>query len=228
MNSVLNDITRRTGISTHVLSKKTGISDDIIKQWQSCDDIHIDKEQQAKLIEVAAQYDTNYIKLTEPQKIGQNITVSKVIIFLLVCLLMTLFFTGFGYQPIWVSVLVYLITCGTLFSVVFSQYVAFYSDYILVHKENVKVQIEYDAIQCVALTYVKRNRQSPFDINPDFIYMDVQYNNELMRLDLSHISTKKLRHILLLLMSKKVTVNSNELLIQAILSESNLYQAIHT
>lgn len=134
---------------------------------------------------------SNYFK--KPYVIGNKMTRKKGIFFLLIWLLISLFFTGFGYQPWWLFLFLFLIIGPLIFSVFIEDYwmitrsgITFYqypqkgvrkiASVLSISLGNLDKanEIVYSEIHSLTLVYKKRQRYSPFDTNPDDFYLLIE------------------------------------------------------
>ncbi|GLC89140.1 helix-turn-helix domain-containing protein [Lysinibacillus piscis] len=137
----------------------------------------------------------------KPYIVGQKYSVKKGIWFLFVWLIISLFLTGFGYQPIGLLLFVFLIGCILIFPVLFNDYWVIEQDGLGIQtysntttKKIVELltyrtekKINYTDIAAVEIIYQAKQRISPFDISFDpFDLKVILHNGDNMYLELHH------------------------------------------
>lgn len=179
----------------------------------------------------------------KPFLVGKKFSFSFFIIISFVWLLISLLFTGFGYQPQWLFWALFIlgeinVLCTvikdywiiTVKGIVLCKYPDSYLKklkklfLILIKKETSEQFISYKEIRSVELIYTKKNRMSPFDINPDSFYIKLT-DSEMKGNNLS-ISSKFIKFLpqaFSYIEKRNVPVYDENKLIPAIMEGTDLY-----
>ncbi|MBP1042422.1 helix-turn-helix transcriptional regulator [Vagococcus sp. BWB3-3] len=178
----------------------------------------------------------------KPFFVRQPINKLKIIAFLVFWLFLSLFFTGFGYQPFFVFILIY---CIGLFMV----FPTFFQDYWIINRSNLVIKkyssnyskvfelfktslnqkneqtIEYTQIVSVSLEYYVRVRTSPFDFHPDPFFLEVTLaNDDCLRLPLTSKIEEYLPQFFMLLQKKGITMIDDHNIMPVMIRNESVFE----
>lgn len=178
------------------------------------------------------------------QIVGKKPKVINMIINIFIIILLALFLTGFGYQPWWLFVIVLVIG-------LFITLPACFNPYWLIDKKNIEIIsysnndfkkfgqllnlnkkdqriINFDDIDQAEINYRKTVRISPFDFNPDHLFLVLTLKNkEIMELDLANIDYDQLMRIIDLLNNNEIDVYDRQQIVLLMSENENLFKHFH-
>lgn len=172
-------------------------------------------------------------------KVKSNIRAAvAVVIAIFVALLMT----GFGYQPIWITIMIAIV--AILLFVPFSN-----SDYWMINEHNIEahrysdlmldkaIQIllnrnsstiyEYKDIQSITINYVNKQHFSGLDINPDMFTLVIKISDGVETVSISKNAVDDLPMLTEFWSDQGIVISDERHVIDAIKSHKNLYSAMH-
>ncbi|MDO4775686.1 MAG: hypothetical protein Q4A10_07715 [Aerococcaceae bacterium] len=224
---IVHDMIRRADVSEKRLAQQMNEDVNTVKMWMQGEQAPT-IEQLTRLVSILSTHDKHTFNVPTSRK---SVTPIKVIAFLFFWLVLTLLLTGFGYQPLWLGVAIYIVGAATTFSLVFDTCIEFSDDYMLVKAKklpNQLTKVHYQDVQYAQLKYVGRQRYSPFDINPDSVFLDIYtQSGEPLRVDVSDMTNQQLKEMLMFLIYKQVTIKESEQVLSALLLNKSLYELAH-
>ena len=175
--------------------------------------------------------------------VGHKVNILHVILGLVLVILVSLFMTGFGYQPWWVLGLIILVGIFITLPTCFSGYwqinkngitVVSYSSndamklLQLLHIKKIYTKSYlFENIAKAEITYRKKIRISPIDFNPDFFKLNLTVNNEAIQLELGNIQAKDLVEIVAILNNHGVAVYDRQQIIGLLEENKSLFNHFH-
>ncbi|RMC56561.1 hypothetical protein F5ESL0260_08490 [Lactobacillus sp. ESL0260] len=175
--------------------------------------------------------------------VGHKVNILHVILGLVLVILVSLFMTGFGYQPWWVLGLIILVGIFITLPTCFSGYwqinkngitVLSYSsnDVIklmqLLHIKKIYTKSYlFENITKAEITYRKKVRISPIDFNPDFFKLNLTVNNKVIQLELGNIQAKDLVEIVAIFNTHGIAVYDRQQIIGLLKENKNLFNHFH-
>ncbi|NUE97689.1 hypothetical protein GYV61_02870 [Lactobacillus melliventris] len=191
-------------------------------------------------------YPSNNSGFTNSDKsvtVGHKVNILHVILGLVLVILVSLFMTGFGYQPWWVLGLIILVGIFITLPTCFSGYwqinkngitVVSYSSndamklLQLLHIKKIYTKSYlFENITKAEITYRKKIRISPIDFNPDFFKLNLTVNNEAIQLELGNIQAKDLVEIVAILNNHGVAVYDKQQIIGLLQENKSLFNHFH-
>ena len=154
---------------------------------------------------------SGFSNLDKSVTVGHKVNILHVILGLVLVILVSLFMTGFGYQPWWVLGLIILVGIFITLPTCFSGYwqinkngitvLSYSSNDVmklmqLLHIKKIYTKSYlFENITNAEITYRKKVRISPIDFNPDFFKLNLTVNNKVIQLELRNIQAKDLVEI---------------------------------
>lgn len=179
----------------------------------------------------------------KPFLVGKKFSLSMFLKISIIWLLISLLLTGFGYQSHWLFWSLFIFGEINVLCMVIKDYwiittkgiivCKYPNSYlkklvklfcILIRKDIGEYFIPYKEVQSLELIYIKKNRMSPFDINPDYFYIKLTDCRE--RRDILSISTEFIKFLpqaFSYIEKRNVPIYDENELIPAIIEEANLY-----
>lgn len=156
-------------------------------------------------------------------------------------LFVSLLFTGFGYQPWWLWMAIFILGLVVVVPVAVNDYwmitdeglvIYHYDDRELVKFAQLisgpaKQMIPYDTLQMVRFSYRTRCRVSPFDFNPDVFQLILETTQESRVLDFNAQVRDYLPQLSAYLQRRSVKVVDDQKIIPLLVSNQSLYQHFH-
>lgn len=154
-------------------------------------------------------------------------------------------FTGFGYQPWWLFIITLILGLVVTLPACYSNYFwsMNYDQIILVSynqndfkkllqilkiKKKKQRRINYEQIKNVEVVYTKIVRISPFNFNPDCLYLSLNLKNgEIIKLDLGNTSFNELNSIYQLLNHNNIDVLDKQKILLTLKNNENLFNHFH-
>jgi len=173
--------------------------------------------------------------------VGNRVRLSRVLLSIIFVVFVSLFVSGFGYQPLWVFIIVMLLGLFLTLPACFQDYWIINDDSIEIvsFSKNMLVKfgqllnsvsrnkrvIEYKEINSVELIYAKRGRISPFDINPDYFKIKFQLkNSEVISLNIDNDLADNLANFTEKLSNMGIKIIDQQNILQLISKDENLYE----
>ncbi|RRK11641.1 XRE family transcriptional regulator [Lactiplantibacillus garii] len=178
----------------------------------------------------------------KPYIVGRRFSFQRGLVLTLGWLLISLFFTGFGYQPWWLFALVFGLGLVVVVPVAVNDYwiittrgieLYSYSDKLglklrqLVSGHPEKVTFDYAQLQRVTLRYQVRQRPSPFDFNPDLFQLVLTTTGMSRSVNLNAQVPDYLPQLIGLLTRKGVSVLDEQSILPVIVSGRSVYEYFH-
>ena len=186
---------------------------------------------------------SGFSNLDKSVTVGHKVNILHVILGLVLVILVSLFMTGFGYQPWWVLGLIILVGIFITLPTCFSGYwqinkngitVLSYSsnDVIklmqLLHIKKIYTKSYlFENITKAEITYRKKVRISPIDFNPDFFKLNLTVNNKVIQLELGNIQAKDLVEIVAIFNTHGVAVYDRQQIIGLLEENKSLFNHFH-
>ena len=232
---------QKKGFTQEQVAKKLYLSTQAVSKWETGQSVpSIDN-----LLLLSDLYDLSLDELVQgspffkkPHIVGKKYTPWKGCFFLIIWLFICLIFTGFGYQPIWLFGLLYLLGIFIILPVMAEDYWVIDLKSIVVKRYSTRNLIKllqivmnrpqtneifYTTISKVEILYINRQRLSPFDFNCDNFYLLLSYNNKKVKLDLNVPTKFFLPQFIDFLSRKQISVIDNDQIIKHLIADDSLY-----
>ena len=186
---------------------------------------------------------SGFSNLDKSVTVGHKVNILHVILGLVLVILVSLFMTGFGYQPWWVLGLIILVGIFITLPTCFSGYwqinkngitVLSYSSndamklMQLLHIKKIYTKSYlFENITNAEITYRKKVRISPIDFNPDFFKLNLTVNNKVIQLELGNIQAKDLVEIVAIFNTHGVAVYDRQQIIGLLEENKSLFNHFH-
>lgn len=186
---------------------------------------------------------SGFSNLDKSVTVGHKVNILHVILGLVLVILVSLFMTGFGYQPWWVLGLIILVGIFITLPTCFSGYwqinkngitvLSYSSNDVmklmqLLHIKKIYTKSYlFENITKAEITYRKKVRISPIDFNPDFFKLNLTVNNEAIQLELGNIQAKDLVEIVAILNNHGVAVYDRQQIVGLLKENKNLFNHFH-
>lgn len=186
---------------------------------------------------------SGFSNLDKSVTVGHKVNILHVILGLVLVILVSLFMTGFGYQPWWVLGLIILVGIFITLPTCFSGYwqinkngitvLSYSSNDVmklmqLLHIKKIYTKSYlFENITNAEITYRKKVRISPIDFNPDFFKLNLTVNNKVIQLELGNIQAKDLVEIVAIFNTHGVAVYDRQQIIGLLKENKNLFNHFH-
>ena len=186
---------------------------------------------------------SGFSNLDKSVTVGHKVNILHVILGLVLVILVSLFMTGFGYQPWWVLGFIILVGIFITLPTCFSGYwqinkngitVLSYSSndvmklmQLLHIKKSYTKSYLFENITKAEITYRKKVRISPIDFNPDFFKLNLTVNNKVIQLELGNIQAKDLVEIVAIFNTHGIAVYNRQQIIGLLKENKNLFNHFH-
>ena len=186
---------------------------------------------------------SGFSNLDKSVTVGHKVNILHVILGLVLVILVSLFMTGFGYQPWWVLGLIILVGIFITLPTCFSGYwqinkngitvLSYSSNDVmklmqLLHIKKIYTKSYlFENITNAEITYRKKVRISPIDFNPDFFKLNLTVNNKVIQLELGNIQAKDLVEIVAILNNHGVAVYDKQQIIGLLEENKSLFNHFH-
>lgn len=186
---------------------------------------------------------SGFSNLDKSVTVGHKVNILHVILGLVLVILVSLFMTGFGYQPWWVLGLIILVGIFITLPTCFSGYwqinkngitvLSYSSNDVmklmqLLHIKKIYTKSYlFENITKAEITYRKKVRISPIDFNPDFFKLNLTVNNKVIQLELGNIQAKDLVEIVAIFNTHGVAVYDRQQIIGLLKENKNLFNHFH-
>ena len=186
---------------------------------------------------------SGFSNLDKSVTVGHKVNILHVILGLVLVILVSLFMTGFGYQPWWVLGLIILVGIFITLPTCFSGYwqinkngitvVSYSSNDVmklmqLLHIKKIYTKSYlFENITKAEITYRKKVRISPIDFNPDFFKLNLTVNNKVIQLELGNIQAKDLVEIVAIFNTHGVAVYDRQQIVGLLKENKNLFNHFH-
>lgn len=186
---------------------------------------------------------SGFSNLDKSVTVGHKVNILHVILGLVLVILVSLFMTGFGYQPWWVLGLIILVGIFITLPTCFSGYwqinkngitvLSYSSNDVmklmqLLHIKKIYTKSYlFENITKAEITYRKKVRISPIDFNPDFFKLNLTVNNKVIQLELGNIQAKDLVEIVAILNNHGVAVYDKQQIIELLEENKSLFNHFH-
>lgn len=249
LNQLLKNFRIKNNMTQEQLADKIHVSHQTVSKWEQ----GINTPSIDNLLILSDLYNIsldelirggNYLK--KPFVMGKKTSIFRVIVFLISWLFISLFLTGFGYQPF--IMLLIIFTVGVIFVLPI-----IIDDYWILDKKGIYIQkypisslkrlkkimkilrsnngnifVLYSDMRMFELNYTKKNRFSPFDINPDYFYIKITtFKGEEYNLKVLPNFVHYLPQIVSYLDKKNIMILDDSNIVEAILKKENLFEYMH-
>ena len=186
---------------------------------------------------------SGFSNLDKSVTVGHKVNILHVILGLVLVILVSLFMTGFGYQPWWVLGLIILVGIFITLPTCFSGYwqinkngitvLSYSSNDVmklmqLLHIKKIYTKSYlFENITKAEITYRKKVRISPIDFNPDFFKLNLTVNNKVIQLELGNIQAKDLVEIVAIFNTHGVAVYDRQQIVGLLKENKNLFNHFH-
>lgn len=186
---------------------------------------------------------SGFSNLDKSVTVGHKVNILHVILGLILVVLVSLFMTGFGYQPWWVLGLIILVGIFITLPTCFSGYwqinkngitvLSYSSNDVmklmqLLHIKKIYTKSYlFENITKAEITYRKKVRISPIDFNPDFFKLNLTVNNKVIQLELGNIQAKDLVEIVAIFNTHGVAVYDRQQIIGLLEENKSLFNHFH-
>ena len=186
---------------------------------------------------------SGFSNLDKSVTVGHKVNILHVILGLVLVILVSLFMTGFGYQPWWVLGLIILVGIFITLPTCFSGYWQINKNGITVlsySSNDVKKLMQllhikkiytksylFENITKAEITYRKKVRISPIDFNPDFFKLNLTVNNKVIQLELGNIQAKDLVEIVAIFNTHGVAVYDRQQIVGLLEENKSLFNHFH-
>lgn len=236
----------QNGFTQDQLAKKIFVSHQTISKWEN----GINTPSIDNLLALSDLYDISLDQLIrgsfyfrKPFVVGKNYRPSYFLFFALIWLGITLFLTGFGYQPLGVFLFVLMLGLTCILPTLIKDFwiidkhgltITLYpksttKKFLAIGQNSLgrstnQVFIPYKEILSLELIYTKRVRVSPFDFNPDIFFINlITHSNKSIILPISNEFTKYIPQAMSYIEKKEITIIDSKNLIPAIVADKNLF-----
>lgn len=186
---------------------------------------------------------SGFSNLDKSVTVGHKVNILHVILGLVLVILVSLFMTGFGYQPWWVLGLIILVGIFITLPTCFSGYwqinkngitvLSYSSNDVmklmqLLHIKKIYTKSYlFENITNAEITYRKKVRISPIDFNPDFFKLNLTVNNKVIQLELGNIQAKDLVEIVAIFNTHGVAVYDRQQIVGLLEENKSLFNHFH-
>ena len=186
---------------------------------------------------------SGFSNLDKSVTVGHKVNILHVILGLVLVILVSLFMTGFGYQPWWVLGLIILVGIFITLPTCFSGYwqinkngitvLSYSSNDVmklmqLLHIKKIYTKSYlFENITKAEITYRKKVRISPLDFNPDFFKLNLTVNKKVIQLELGNIQAKDLVEIVAIFNTHGVAVYDRQQIIGLLEENKSLFNHFH-
>lgn len=176
-----------------------------------------------------------------PKQLGSKPSVLKILIGVITVGIISGLFTGFGYQPLWLFVLVLIIGLLIVLPIFFNEYwiigkfeiIGTFFDkneikkvlQLLNLKKKYVKSVKYSDVSKAELIYKPKKRMSPFDFTGDYFYMIFDMSTgEKQALNLEKMDSSRLESFVFFLSSKNMIVEDQSGVLEALGHHENLFE----
>lgn len=174
----------------------------------------------------------------KPYVVGHRFNYFKAVIAVVSWGLITAFLTGFGYQPVWLTVAVFLLGVVVVLPVIFQDYwvieqkqltVKSYQRGVLGKLKQLMLNhpattvIKYDEITQATIIYHRLKRFSPFDFNPDIFILRIKTATREVDLPLTEQLRQFFPQFISFLARQQITVAHSDEIVRLIVNRQSIY-----
>lgn len=245
LQNILKTLRTKNGYTQEQIAKKLFISTQAVSKWENGSSIPaIDN-----LLALSDLYNISLDELVQgspffkkPYLVGNKINFKKGFLFVITWLFICLLFTGFGYQPFWLLLSIFIIGILLVFPTIFNDYWVIENDGIriktyskknlvklteLITHNQLSEKILYADITSVELIYKTKQRVSPFDISFDSFYLQLWSKNGEHKLIFDTSTKKLLPQFAAFLNRQKITVIDDNNIVELLISGKSLYEVFN-
>lgn len=242
LQDILKTLRQKKGYTQEQVAQKLFISTQAVSKWENGLSIpSIDN-----LLTLSDLYDISLDELVQgspffkkPYLVGNKYNFKKGLLFIVIWLLFSLLFTGLGYQPIWLFLLIFMIGMIVVFPTVFNDYWVIENHGIRIKKYSQKnfsklaqlltnnqttIEIPYADIISTKIVYQTKQRVSPFDFSFDLFYLQVCSEEGTYNLTFDTSVKKFLPQFVGFLQRHHIEVIDDDCIIELIIAEKSLYE----
>lgn len=238
-------ILRQIKMDNNRIALETGISEDKIIQIK-LGELYPTQREKQKIYQLI-DYRNRDIRqaLSMPILVGHKRKLIKVVLAILFVCFASALLTGFGYQPVWLFLLV-------LFLGLFLTLPACFNDYWIINKSGLTIDsfskyefikvgqllgliamdvknIPYETIRNVEIKYIKKTRFGPFDIQPDTfeLVLNLRNDDEIV-LEIDDKLQERLNQVVEFLNQQQIEVYDKQKVLGTLLQGDNLFEHFHS
>lgn len=245
LNQLLKNFRLKNNFTQEELAQKLYVTHQTISKWEQ----GINTPSIDNLLLLSDLYNVsldelirggNYLK--KPFVIGKKVTKLRTVTPVLIWLFLSFFFTSFTSN--WISFIIFILGIIFLFPASIEDFwiikkrglsIQLFSTSsikkvknifeLFFHPNNVTTFISYEDIKSFEIVYLKRDRYSPFDLNPDTFFIKIRTNSgEKYDLPISQKFTNYLPQACLFLEKKNIVIIDKNNIINAITNKINLFE----
>lgn len=178
----------------------------------------------------------------KPFTVGHRVSWKRLVIFVLVWTLFSLFVTGFGYQPWWLFAVIMLWGLVVVLPIIFDSYWTierthisatilsgrFFEKFSQLLKHDMKEKVNYSDITLITIRYIAKVETSPWDFWRDELVLDLVTNaNTTIRLPVSVPASTFLPQLIMFLQRQHIDVEDPQGIVDKLLLGENLHDKFH-
>ncbi|GEN94224.1 helix-turn-helix domain-containing protein [Pediococcus ethanolidurans] len=244
LNEILRIKRQQMGMTQENLAKKLFVSAQSVSKWE----LGLSVPTIDNLVTLTDLYNLSLDELIKgspffkkPFLVGKKMSWKKIIIFILAWIFISLLLTGFGYQPKWLLVLILLMgiwvfpICCENYWIIDNDFVCYHhyefkniKDYLNLWRGGKSEKIYYKDICSVKIKYYVKPRFSPWDINPDTLFLLLKSKKENFILPINYSVSSFLPQFVSFLKRNKVEVHDPQRIEKLIVQHKNLYNYFHS
>ncbi|MFK4566505.1 helix-turn-helix domain-containing protein [Enterococcus sp. UD-01] len=242
LQDILKTLRNRNGFTQEKIAQKLFISTQAVSKWENGSSVpSIDN-----LLALSDLYGISLDELVQgspffkkPYLVGSKYNLKKGFLFLVVWLFISLLFTGFGYQPFWLFLLIFIIGILVVFPTTFNDYWIIENDGIriknfskkdfpkliqLLSNNRTTIKIEYSDIISAKIVYKTKQRFSPFDFSFDMFYLQICSKDKIYNLNFDSSVKKFLPQFVTFLKRHGINVIDDNNIVELLISDKSLYE----
>ena len=241
LQDILKTLRNTNGYTQEQIANKLFISTQAVSKWEKGSSIpSIDN-----LLALSDLYDVSLDELVQgspyfkkPYLVGNKYNGKNGLLFLIVWLLISLLFTGFGYQPFWIFLIIFSMGIFVVLPTIFNDYWVIESDGISIKKysnndlrklidlltnKKTSKKINYDGLLSAEIIYEKKVRLSPFDFGFDMFYLQISSEDGQYNLNFDASVKNFLPQFMMFLKRHGIEVIDDHNVIELLISGRSLY-----
>ncbi|MDB1689314.1 helix-turn-helix domain-containing protein [Enterococcus casseliflavus] len=241
LQDMLKTLRNTNGYTQEQIANKLFISTQAVSKWENGSSVPtIDN-----LLALSDLYDVSLDELVQgspyfkkPYLVGNKFNEKKGMLFLIAWLLISLLFTGFGYQPFWIFLIIFSIGISVVLPTIFNDYWIIENGGISIKKystndlrkliemltnHKISKRFNYDSILSAEIIYEKRVRLSPFDFGFDMFYLQISSKDGQYSLSFDTSVKNFLPQFMMFLKRRGIEVIDDHNVIELLISGKSLY-----
>lgn len=247
LSLLLKNFRIQNGLTQEQLAEKIFVSHQTISRWEN----GINTPSIDNLLVLSDLYDISLDQLIrgssyfrKPFVIGKKYKPINFFLFSLIWLMITLFLTGFGYQPFGVVLLVLGLGIFFVLPTIVKDYWIIDQNGLktycypkssikklfrimqsLLGKHTSQINISYKEIFSLEMVYIRRVRVSPFDINPDLFFIRlIKKSGESIDLPISNDFFQYIPQAMSYIEKRGIIIIDSNDLVAAIVNNENIFE----